>query len=127
MALREKHAFGEVVLRSSREGARVRVSPLERWQWKEVTRVESLPYTFRGPMGRYLVEVMDGERLSSRSEVVVNPSTSRQVALDPPGRKRSKVIPILGGLAAGGVVAVLAGGKSKENKPTTGGITIRLP
>ena len=50
-------------------------------------------------------------------------------------KKRSKLLPILGGVAVGGIVAALAGGSGSGGggsgggtpPPTTGGITIRLP
>ena len=132
VALREKHAIGEVSLSSSIAGARARVTPIESWQWSEAARTDALPFTFRGPMGRYQVEIFDGERVISRTELAVEPGTSRQVVLGSPKKGRSKLLPILGGLAAGGIVAVLAGGGDDPptpttNRPTTGGIIIRLP
>ena len=131
VARREKHAMGEVTLRSSVAGARARVTPMEPWQWAELARVDVLPFTFRGPIGRYRVEVLEGDTVRSRTEIVVNPATPQQVALGGARKGRSKLLPIVGGIAAGGVIAVVAAGKGgggeKEKPPTTGTITIRLP
>ena len=129
VARREKHAMGEVQLRSSIAGARARVTPIEPWQWAEVARVDALPFTFRGPMGRYRVEVLDGDQVSSRTEIVVNPGSSQQIALGTVRKGRSKLLPIVGGIAAaGGIVALVAGkGGGGEKPPTTGTILVRLP
>jgi hypothetical protein len=125
VALREKHAFGEVTLQSSQAGTRVRISPLESWQWADVARVETLPFTFRGPMGRYSVAVLNGDQVTKRSEIVVDPSATKQGAVG--GKKgRSKLLPIFAGLALGGGAAALLGSK-RPVKPTTGEITIQLP
>lgn len=125
VALREKHAYGEVTLQTSQAGTRVRILPRETWQWPDLARVETLPFTLRGPMGRYQVDVLDGEQVRRRSEVVIYPSATKQVAVDARKKGRSKLLPVLGGLAAGGIAAALAGGGEKP--PKTGGITIQLP
>lgn len=132
VALREKHAIGTVELTSSVAGAQARVTPKESWQWRDAARTDALPFTFRGPMGRYEVEVVNGDKVISSTEIDIEPGTSRQVALNAQKKGRSLLLPILGGLAAGGVVAALAGGGKKDGPPnpppvTTGGIVVRLP
>lgn len=129
VAIRERHAFGQLTLRSLQGPGRVRVSPLESWQWPEAARVDSLPLAFRGPMGRYLVELLVGDQVQVKREVVIEPGGTTQLAL---GLKRRGGFPtaILGGIAAGvgGLAALLLGGGSPPPPPpTVGGITITLP
>jgi hypothetical protein len=127
VALREQHALGEVALRAERAGARARITPLERWQWPEAGRVDALPFTFRGPMGRYRVEVLDGESVTSSSEFTIEPSSRKQVALGVAPKRRSMTLPIVGGLVAGGLAFALLSGGDGPPPPSTGGISIRLP
>ncbi len=128
VAVREKHAYGLLALASPIPGARVRISPLDVWQWSDAARTSALPYIFRGPMGRYSVEMLDTNAAVQPREVVLEPYNTLEIVLGPPITKkgRSKLLPILGGLAAGGVVAILVGG-GKTDPPATGGIRIQLP
>src|SRR4029079_17931134 len=99
--------------------------PPEELQSSGSSRTHSLPFTFRGPMGRYAIELLEGDRVKSRMEVTIDPSDSKQLVLGEARKHRSAVLPILGGLAAGGVAVALLGGS--KPKPTTGGISIQLP
>jgi len=151
VAQRERHAYGEAELRGAQAGARARVSPLESWHWPELGRVATLPFTYRGPMGRYTVELLDGDRVQLRRELVLDPAQRAQLTLGEttvvdrppvvpppqPGPRRgmSKKIPIIGGIAAGGVLAAVLLGGGGENGGGgnggggggRGGIVVRLP
>ena len=75
-------------------------------------------------------EVAQREGLLRAPPVVADPSPTRPVGVGQAPKKRSKMLPILGGVALGGIVAVLAKPKGSDGPPpgpTTGGIVIRLP
>lgn len=72
VARRENHAFGALRIRAQYAGNSVRVRPLETWHMPEDGRAGTLPFTFRGPMGRYEIQlVVEGEVRETRTVEVV--------------------------------------------------------
>jgi hypothetical protein len=58
---RENHAYGLLRISSGFAGSVVRVFPLENWHLPSDGRASATPFRFKGPMGRYKVElVVDG-------------------------------------------------------------------
>jgi hypothetical protein len=137
VATRERHRFGAVAISTDMSGAVARLTPLERWQWPEAARSDSLPLTFAGPMGRYRLELLAESRVHEQLEVLVSPGRREelfvpllQVTTDS-GGGFPWAIAALGVAGAGGAVALLAGGggggDGDTDGPTTGGISIRIP
>ena len=137
VAARERHRFGALAISTDMSGAVARMTPLERWQWPEAARSDSLPLTFAGPMGRYRLELLAESRVHEQLEVLVSPGQREelfvpllQVTTDS-GGGFPWAIAALGVAGAGGAVALLAGGggggDGDTDGPTTGGISIRIP
>lgn len=142
VALRERHAYGSVVITSDATGVTARIAPLETWQWPGLAWSGSLPYTFAGPTGRYQLEVTVPGQQPRQLEFTVRagaterfPVASRALAAEerqvggaPPRRGKGFPWPIAL-IGAGGVGAAVflllpkGGGPGGE----TGGITITLP
>lgn len=147
VARRENHAYGSLALQSQTFGSSARVTPLEDWQWPELTRDARLPFTFTGPMGRYTVALVSGADVLSTVTAEIRPGTTNRIVLAPPvvaaepeaqppatqlGQPRSGGFPvplaIAGGVGAAGVVALLLlGGDGNGNGDDTGSITITFP
>ncbi len=151
VALRENHAFGTVAITSDVAGADVLIAPLETWQWPGAGASGALPYTFRGPMGRYRLQLRVGGQTQREMEFTVRPALAdrlsvmvqpvaqqpQPVAAQPPQVKKKGgggagiVLGILGAGAAGvGVYLLTAKKDTTGNGGTTtqtGNITITVP
>jgi len=152
VALRENHAFGTVAITSDLAGAEVQITPLEAWQWAGSAASGALPYTFRGPMGRYRLQLQLAGQTRREMEFTVRPAVAdrltvavqpvaqqpQPVTVPPPqvqkrgGGGAGIVLAILGIGAAGAGVYLLAGKKGAANggepPPTeTGSISISVP
>jgi hypothetical protein len=149
VALRENHAFGSVAITSDLAGADVQIVPLETWHWAGTGASGSLPYTFRGPMGRYRLQLrVAGQTrreteftirpaVADRLSVTVQPVTQQPQPAAPAPQVQKKggggggiVLAILGIGAAGAGVYLLAGKKGGGGTPPTtdpGSITITVP
>jgi len=153
VALRENHAYGSVALSADLAGARVRITPLELWQWPETAAGGELPLTFVGPMGRYHVQVEVAGQVRRELDLTVRPAVADRlaIALAPVAQQPQPVAPapqvkkkggggaavvlaILGLGGAGAAVAVLASKKQSggtgggtQQPPSTGSIVISVP
>lgn len=151
VALRENHAFGTVTITSDVAGADVLITPIETWQWPGSGASGTLPYTFRGPMGRYRLQLRAAGQTRREMEITIRPAladrlsvTVQPVAQQPqpvaaqPPQVRKKgggggviVLAILGAGAAGAGVFLLTK-KGEETPPPNGGtnvgnITVTVP
>lgn len=80
VARRENHAFGALRIRAPYAGQTVRVRPLESWHAPGDGRAGTLPFNFRGPMGRYEIQlVVEGEVREARTVEVVPGEVTRVV------------------------------------------------
>lgn len=70
VATQENHRYGAVTIAADVPNATVKVTPLEAWQWTELTAQGVAPFSFRGAAGRYRVEV-SAPGVSARSQEVV--------------------------------------------------------
>jgi len=153
VALRENHAFGTVAITSDLAGADVQITPLEAWHWAGTGASGALPYTFRGPMGRYRLQIRVAGQTRREMEFTIRPAladrlsvTVQPVAQVPPpvtsqpqvkrggGGGGAIVLAILGIGAAGAGVYLLAGKKDTNGNggtppPTTdpGSISVTVP
>jgi hypothetical protein len=151
VALRENHAFGSVAITSDLTGADIQITPLEAWQWAGTGASGTLPLTFRGPMGRYRLQLRVAGQTRREMEFTIRPALAdrlnvavQQVAQVPPpvtaqpqvkkgGGGGGIVLAILGIGAAGAGVYLLAGkkdnGGGNGTTPTTdpGSISVTVP
>ncbi len=153
VALKENHAYGSVAISSDLAGARVRITPLEPWQWAETATGGALPLTFAGPMGRYHVQLEVAGQVRRELDFTVRPAVADRLAITvqaiaqqpqpaaPPPQVKKKggggaavVLAILGIGGAGAAVALLAGKKQTSSggggtqpPPSTGAIVINVP
>ena len=151
VALRENHAFGTVAITSDLAGAEVQVTPLETWQWAGTGASGALPYTFRGPMGRYRLQLRAAGQTRREMEFTVRPAVADRLNVmvqpvaqqpqpitAPPPQVQKKgggggtiVLAILGIGAAGAGVFLLAGKKNGGTTPPppteTGSISVTVP
>jgi hypothetical protein len=58
VSLRERHRYGSVRISAGVPDAVARITPLEPWQWAEISTMGPLPLTFTGPMGRYQLQII---------------------------------------------------------------------
>lgn len=150
VALKENHAYGSVTISSDLAGARVRITPLEPWQWAETATSGPLPLTFAGPMGRYHVQLVVAGEVRRELDFTIRPAVADRLAITvqaiaqqpqpaaPPPQVKKKggggaavVLAILGIGGAGAAVALLAGKKQTSSggggtqpPPSTGAIVI---
>lgn len=153
VALRENHAYGTVTITSDIAGADVQITPLETWQWPGSGGGGALPYVFRGPMGRYRLQLtVAGQTqremeftvraaLADRLSVAAQPVAAQPQPAGPaapaPQVKRggggaAVVLAILGAGAAGAGVYLLTkkketGGGTQPPPTEPGSITITVP
>jgi hypothetical protein len=153
VALKENHAYGSVALSSDLAGARVRITPLEPWQWAETATGGALPLTFTGPMGRYHLQLEVAGQVRREMDFTVRPAVADRLAITvqaiaqqpqpaapaPQVKKKggggaAVVLAILGIGGAGAAVAVLASKKQSSGgsggtkpPPSTGAIVINVP
>lgn len=150
VALRENHAFGTVAITSDLAGASAQITPLETWHWPEAGASSALPYTFRGPMGRYRLQLRAGGQTQREMEFTVRPAVADrlnvtvapvvqqpqpaagapQVQARRGGGGGKILLAVLGVGAAGAGVLLLAGGGGGgdgNGTPDTGSISVSFP
>ncbi len=133
VARRENHSYGAVELSSDLPAAVARITGLEPWHWPEVGRMDSLPFTFYGPMGSYQADLVVAGEVRHRQQVAVRPGATDDIVLRTEVAKGRFpwVIAVLGAVAAGGVAAAMGlgggGGDGNGNGQPTGGITVTWP
>ncbi len=145
MARRENHLYGSVTITADVGGAQARVTPLEAWHWPELAAGGQIPFTFRGPMGRYLATVTGPNDLSREQEFTIRPNVSERVgivlrtaaAAPAPGAPAARpaqrrggfpwIIAVIGGGGAAAAAVLLAGGTKDPPPDPIGGITITVP
>lgn len=139
VAVQENHRYGTVIVAVDVPNATVRMTALEAWHWEELNASGPAPFTFRGPAGRYRVEVSAPGVASRAPEVVLRAGEStrtsvslRAVAQGPAGpapAARRGVPKWVWAVAIGGAVAggLAMGGGGGGGGPSTGSINISVP
>ena len=139
VARRENHLYGSIQITSDVPTARVVVTQLEAWHWRDLTTTGAAPMTFSGPMGRYRVEVSSTGLPTRTQDIVVRAGETvrANVALRtvagggaPAASARRgppKWVWIAGGGVAVAAIALGGGGGGGGGGTPTGGIIISVP
>lgn len=81
VATQENHRYGAVVIAVDVPNATVKVTPLEAWQWTELTAQGVAPFSFRGAAGRYRVEASAPGITARTQEITVRAGETTRTAI----------------------------------------------
>ena len=135
VARRESHLYGTLAVTGAPATARISVTPLEAWHWRELAATGTGSLVFHGPMGRYRVDIATPGAAPQTREAVVRAgervvvAAATGVAGGAPGVAPRRGVPRWVWIAGGGVAvaAIALGGGGGGGGSTTGGITIFVP
>ncbi len=136
VARRENHLYGSVQVTADVTGARMQITPLEAWHWRELATTGTAPSTFSGPMGRYRVEVSSQGLPTRTQEVVIRPGETVRVNAvlravtgggAPAGAAARRGVPRWVWIAGGGVAVAAVALMGGKPGPESGSITVSIP
>jgi hypothetical protein len=138
VARRENHLYGSIQITSDVPTARVAITQLEGWHWRELATTGAAPMTFSGPMGRYRIEVSSTGLPTRTQDVVVRAGETvrANVALrtvagsGAPAASARRGPPKWVWIAGGGVAVAaiaLGGGGGGGGGGSNGGLTVYVP
>jgi len=132
VAVQENHRYGSVVIAADVPNATVKLTPLEAWQWTELTAQGVAPFSFRGAAGRYRVDASAPGVAARTQEVVVRAGETtrsaislRAVAAVPAGpavREKKGIPKWVWAVGIGGVAAAAALGGGGGGGGSSGGV-----